>query len=78
MALPLRRAWAAGILGVEALHPHHELITPAAMARWQRRHLAIAAWTVDHPAELRRLARLGVHAVCCNDPRAAQAALSAT
>jgi len=75
LSLWLRRAWSARLLGADALHPHHQLVTPATMAAWRRRHLPVAAWTVDDPGELRRLAHLGVAAVFSNDPRAALAAL---
>ncbi len=76
LSLWLRRAWSARLLGADALHPHHQLITAESMAAWRRRHLPVAAWTVDDPAELRRLAHLGVAAICCNDPRAALAVLA--
>jgi glycerophosphoryl diester phosphodiesterase len=37
----------------------------------------VAVWTVDVPAELRRLAAAGADALITNDPAAARAALGA-
>lgn len=43
-----------------ALHPHHALIGPELLALARRRGWRVNAWTVNDPAEVRRLTRLGV------------------
>ena len=73
---PLRRAWLAPLIRPHALHPDRVLVDAAAVARWRSRGYAINVWTVDDPAELRRLAALGVDGIITNDPAAARAALS--
>ena len=74
---PLRRAWLAPILRPHALHPEKVLVDGAAMQGWRRAGYAVNVWTVDDPAEVRRLARLGVDAIISNDPGAARAAMEA-
>jgi glycerophosphoryl diester phosphodiesterase len=52
----------------EALHPHHELVTPRFM-RWAKgRRYRVNTWTVDDPDTMRRLVKLGVDAVITNTP----------
>ena len=72
---PLRRAWVAPIVRPHALHPEHVLVDRVRLAEWRRRGYRVNCWTVDAPAELRRLADLGVDAIITNDPAAARAAL---
>jgi glycerophosphoryl diester phosphodiesterase len=44
---------------------------------WARsRELRVNVWTVDEPAEARRLMRLGVHGIITNRPALIHAALS--
>jgi glycerophosphoryl diester phosphodiesterase len=74
--LPLRRGWPARLIGAAAVHPEHTLVTAARVERWHRRGLLVNPWTVDHPARLRALARLGVDGICTNDPAGALAALT--
>ncbi len=51
-----------------AIHPEHTLVTAARVARWHRTGLAVAAWTVDAPAEVRRCLEAGVDAIITNRP----------
>ncbi len=71
----LRRAWVAPILRPHALHPEHVLASRERVAEWHRRGYRLNCWTVDAPAEIRRLADLGVDAIITNDPVAARASL---
>lgn len=52
----------------EADHPHYSLVDDAYMAWARERQYRVHVWTVDDPAEARRLARLGVHALITNKP----------
>jgi glycerophosphoryl diester phosphodiesterase len=76
MARPLREAWALRAIRPFAIHPESALVSAGRVRRWRRAGLAINVWTVDDPAELRRLDALGVDAVFANDPGAARRALA--
>lgn len=52
----------------EADHPHYSLVDEAYMTWARDRDYRVHVWTVDDPAEARRLARLGVHAIITNQP----------
>ncbi len=64
----LRTALASRLLRAAALHPEARLCTPARVRRWSARGLMVNAWTVDDPAEVERLAALGVTALITNTP----------
>jgi glycerophosphoryl diester phosphodiesterase len=66
--LPLRRGWMGRWIGTSLVHPQTTLCTEASVRAWHRAGLPVNAWTVDDPAELRRLATIGVDGVCSNDP----------
>jgi glycerophosphoryl diester phosphodiesterase len=70
-----RAAAAVRLLRPAAIHPARELVTPARMAAWGRAGLRVTAWTVDDPAEVERLAALGVAAVVSNVPGLARIAV---
>jgi glycerophosphoryl diester phosphodiesterase len=55
--------------GATALMLQHALVTPRAIARARAFGLPVLAWTVDDPADLRRVLRAGVAGVITNDPR---------
>ena len=65
-----RRATRAAhaLLRAAADHPHHPLIDESLMAWARWRGLRVNAWTVDDPAEARRLLQLGVHGIITNRP----------
>lgn len=52
-----------------ALMLQHRLVTPATVERAHAHGVAVLAWTVDDPAELRRVVEAGVDGVITNDPR---------
>lgn len=74
---PVRRGWIGTLMGVSIVHPEHTLVTEASVKRWHTAGRPINVWTVDDPAELQRLARLGVDGVFANDPAHARAVLDA-
>ncbi|MFP4344507.1 MAG: glycerophosphodiester phosphodiesterase [Anaerolineales bacterium] len=59
----------------EALHPHYRLLSARRVQRAHRRGLRVAAWTVDDPDEVRRLAEWGVDVIITNTPDLVLAAL---
>lgn len=66
--LAARRGWIGRAIGASLAHPQHTLCTAASVRRWHTSGMPVNAWTVDDPAELTRLAALGVDGVFVNDP----------
>ena len=72
--LALRRSIVARVpamierVGAAALMLHHAVVSAAAVERAHGVGAAVWAWTVDDPAELKRLDAAGVDAVITNDP----------
>ncbi|HEY0251066.1 MAG TPA: glycerophosphodiester phosphodiesterase, partial [Kofleriaceae bacterium] len=66
--LPLRRGWVGNVMGASLFHPEHTLCTESSVKTWHLAGMVVNAWTVDDPAELRRLDALGIDGVFCNDP----------
>lgn len=62
-------------LATLAVHPEACLVDGGTVARWHRRGRLVDVWTVDEPAELRRLAALGVDGIITNRPGRAVAVL---
>jgi glycerophosphoryl diester phosphodiesterase len=71
----LRAALGARWVRAHALHPGRSLVTPERAAAWRAAGLRLAVWTVDDPAEVERLARLGATAVISNRPGIAREAV---
>lgn len=55
-------------LGLSGLSAHFPLVDEAVVAEARRRGLRVLAWTVDDPAEARRLRSLGVDGIITNVP----------
>jgi glycerophosphoryl diester phosphodiesterase len=72
---PMHRGWLSYAVGASLVHPDAALCTEASLRRWHAAGYAVNAWTVDDPAELRRLDALGIDGVFANDPAAARAVL---
>lgn len=68
LSLPLRRAWLAFLAPHEARHPHYKMVDVRYMAWARRRGYRVNTWTVDDPAEMRRLVGLGVNGIITNVP----------
>jgi glycerophosphoryl diester phosphodiesterase len=60
-------AWARS-LGATDLGLHHALVDAAVVAAARAAGLGLGAWTVDDPAEMRRLAGLGVDTITTDRP----------
>lgn len=74
----VRAAVAVAGLRAAAVHPQARLVTPARARRWRRAGLDVNVWTVDAPAEVRRLAALEVSAIITNVPGEVVRLLSST
>lgn len=75
---PLDFTAAARAVGAVAIHSHHEFIDAEAVGECRAHGLALAAWTVDEPGEMRRLIDLGVDAILTNDVARLAAVLRAS
>jgi glycerophosphoryl diester phosphodiesterase len=68
-------AWRSAVLAdlergrYDALMLHHPLVDERLVAETHERGSELHAWTVDDPASIGALVRLGVDGVCSNDPR---------
>lgn len=62
-------------LGLAALAPEYPTLTSDGAAAARGAGLQVWAWTADDPADVRRLAALGVTAIITNDPGGALGAL---
>ncbi|HEX3850021.1 MAG TPA: glycerophosphodiester phosphodiesterase family protein [Polyangiaceae bacterium] len=56
------------LLGANAVHPQHTLLSPERAARAKRVGLLINVWTVNNPTRARELAGLGVDAIISDVP----------
>lgn len=73
-------AWAVSVAAIRALRPTaihlaRELATAPRIEAWRKAGVEVLVWTVDDPAEIERLARLGVAALVSNRPGAARDAV---
>jgi glycerophosphoryl diester phosphodiesterase len=73
-------AWAIAVAAVRALRPTaihlaRELATAPRIEAWRKAGVEVLVWTVDEPAELERLTRLGVAALVSNRPGTAREAV---
>ena len=61
-------AWLAFLFPHEARHPEHKMVDARYMAWARRQGYRVNTWTVDDPAEMRRLIGLGVDGIITNVP----------
>ena len=76
-SVPLRLPRLARRAGASAVMLQHRLVTESAVERAHAVGLPVLAWTVDEPADLRRVVAAGVDGVITNDPRIFVATLDA-
>jgi glycerophosphoryl diester phosphodiesterase len=67
--------WIWRLFRYDALHPHFQDVDPDLVAAAKDRHQQVNVWTVDDPAQIRRLAALKVDSVITNYPEKASQAL---
>jgi len=56
------------LLGANAVHPEHTLVTPTRFANVKRSGARLIVWTVNEPQRARELATLGVDAIISDVP----------
>jgi len=64
----IARGWLLPLAQPNALHPNAAMVTPAYATRAKRKGYPLNVWTVDDPAEMKRLADLGVNSIMTNKP----------
>lgn len=74
--MPRRVPALVALSQADVLMLHRNLVTPATVAAAQARGAALFAWTVNDPAEVAALARLGVDGITSDDPKMAVEALA--
>ncbi|MBU0493177.1 MAG: glycerophosphodiester phosphodiesterase [Chloroflexi bacterium] len=68
LPMPLRRAWLAFLSHPEALHPDYPMVDEALMDRARARGQEVNTWTVNEPADMRRMIALEVHGIITDRP----------
>ncbi|MBN1887740.1 MAG: hypothetical protein JW850_07105 [Thermoflexales bacterium] len=63
-----RRAWLAPLCPHEARHPHYTMLTPSSLQALRRRGYRVNVWTVNDPADMRRMIEMGVDAIITDRP----------
>lgn len=56
------------LLGAEAVHPDHALVTVDRCRRWKRQGRLVNVWTVNEPAEAKTFADMGIDAIITDVP----------
>ncbi|MEM6429999.1 MAG: glycerophosphodiester phosphodiesterase family protein [Deinococcota bacterium] len=62
--------WIAGLLHVDALHPHHSSIDQTTVAKAHKRALMVNSWTVNDASEVARLMSYATDGLVADDPNA--------
>lgn len=71
------KKWVWRLFNYDALHPHFSDVDQVLVTALHQRNRQLNVWTVDDPAEIQRLADLGVDSIITNDPEAARKVLVA-
>ncbi len=72
-----RRAWLDPFVPHEARHPHYSMLTGPIVGWYHAHGLRVNTWTVDDPAEMRRLIAAGVDSIITNKPDVLKSVLQA-
>jgi glycerophosphoryl diester phosphodiesterase len=62
------RGWQRWLLRLAALHPYHEQVTPKLVQQAHARGQQVNTWTVNEPADMRRLLDLRVDGIITDRP----------
>jgi glycerophosphoryl diester phosphodiesterase len=62
------RGWSRWLLRLAALHPYHEQVTPKLLQQAHAHGQQVNTWTVNEPADMRRLIELGVDSIITDRP----------
>ena len=71
------RHWLWRLFHYDALHPYFSDVDASLVSALHARGRQVNVWTVDDPAEIRRLADLGVDSIITNDPKSTRTILEA-
>ena len=55
-------------IGAEAIHPAHDFVTADYVRRCHAHGLAVNVWTVDNPAKMQNLVRMGADGIITDCP----------
>ena len=69
--------WLAGLLHVDAVHPHHAILDAKMFKKARNLNLMINSWTVNDAAEVQWLASLPIDGIIADNPTALQEAARA-
>lgn len=69
MPFYLRQVWLAPFVVHEFRHPEQLMVTPEYVAGLRRRYLRVNAWTVNEPADIRRMIDCGVAGIIGDSPK---------
>ena len=67
--------WLWRLFKFDALHPHYSDVDATLVSALHARGRQVNVWTVDDPAEIKRLAGLGVDSIITNDPQSTRSIL---
>ncbi|MBI3286659.1 MAG: hypothetical protein HYZ68_01290, partial [Chloroflexi bacterium] len=62
------RAWRMGETSFDVLCPHHQMLNPEFVGRARANGYGLLVWTISEPAEMRRLAQLGIDGLITDRP----------
>lgn len=68
MPLPMRNVWLSPFIKHEFRHPHHSMITADFVTAMRAARRGVNAWTVNAPADIRRMGAYGVSGIIGDSP----------